>query len=109
MINLDSGTLYISNPDGSQSILGEINEMKLTVEEENDMPCYIRNMTGLEASFKCLTRFTEELTMRLTGLYDIILDCSPNKRVVYLAKHHKKKRIRKKNFHRAIKFLEDLK
>lgn len=46
--------------------------------------------------------------MTLTGLRDVVIKCCPNKRVVHLALHAKKPRTRKKNFHRAIKILEEI-
>ena len=44
--------------------------------------------------------------MSILGIKDSVLDICPNKRVVYLAKHGSKK-TSKKNFHRAIRILEE--
>lgn len=38
---------------------------------------------------------------------ETILEQYPNKRVVHLAKHAKKERVRKKNINRIIKWIED--
>ena len=52
-------------------------------------------------------KITKEAILAITGMRKIIIECCPNKRVVYLALHAKKKRIKQKNFHRAINILEN--
>ena len=51
---------------------------------------------------------TKEAILAITEMRKIIIECCTNKRVVYLALHAKKKRIKQKNFHRAINILEKL-
>lgn len=46
-----------------------------------------------------------ELVKRIT---DTVLHCYPNKRVLHLALHHPKERVRKKNIHRILRWVEKL-
>lgn len=108
MIDLDSGTLYISGPDGTTQKLGEVSELKIEPTLD-DIPPYIAKINeNFEASIECFALFNEQVMLIVTGMYDIILYTCPNKRVAYLAKYGKKKRTRKKNLHRAIKILEGM-
>lgn len=109
MIDLGPGTLYISNTDGSYSTLGTVSETEITIEED-DIPEIIpyASLKAMESSFEMVTRVSKELILALTGVTNAVIKCCPNRRVVYLALHSRKKRTRKKNFHRAIKILEEL-
>lgn len=66
-------------------------------------------MNGLEhacESFKKVGDCFRKLSDFFRELKEsFILDCCPNKKVVHLAKHSKKKRIRKKNMARAYKMI----
>lgn len=42
----------------------------------------------------------------ITRLYDEVLKSCPDKRVVWLAFHHPKAKVRKKNRHRLVKYIE---
>ena len=46
-----------------------------------------------------------KLWIRLTGIYDYVLEMCSNKKVVHLAKYAKKDRVRTKNFNRAMKII----
>lgn len=46
-----------------------------------------------------------KLWLKLTGIYDYVLEMCSNKKVVHLAKYAKKDRIRTKNLNRAIKII----
>lgn len=46
-----------------------------------------------------------ELWLKSLGIYDYVLENCSNKKVVYLAKHAKKEKVRKKNLNRAIKII----
>ena len=48
----------------------------------------------------------QQLIKDFTHLYDQILRSYPDKRIVWLALHHKKERIRKKNRRRILKWVE---
>lgn len=112
MINLGSGTLYISELDGSYTQLGDISEINSCIDREDELQQVYMNKIGLEnleASFEVITKITKEVILAITGIRNIVIECCPNKRVVYLALYSRKKRTRQKNFHRAIKILERLK
>ena len=65
-------------------------------------------INGLTKELEIIAHISEDAMLAITGILNVILDCCPNKRVVHLAKHGKKKRTRKKNLHRAIKILEGM-
>ena len=53
--------------------------------------------------------FVKTFTPRIKQLCDVLDDAVksyPNKRVIWLALYHKKERVRKKNLHRIIKWIE---
>lgn len=107
MINLGPGTVYISNPDETPIRRLDINDCSIECEDEFN---YISNdiNSTIEASFEVACRIFEEAMFYISGARDIVVKCCPNRKVVYLATHSKKRRTRKKNIHRAIKILEEL-
>ena len=107
MINFNPGTIYISNPDGTLIEHVDINDCSIECEDEiNYISNYINNT--IEASFEVVGRMFEEALFYISGARDVVVKCCPNRKVVYLATHSKKRRTRKKNIHRAIKILEEL-
>ena len=118
MINFNPGTVYISNPDGASIGRLDINdcsiECSIECEDEinyisNDInPVKFQINNTIEASFEVACRMFEEALFYISGARDVVIKCCPNRKVVYLATHSKKRRIRKKNIHRAIKILEEL-
>ena len=109
MINLGPGTVYISNPDRTAIRRLDINEGSIECECEDEIN-YISNYINntIEASFEVVGRMFEEALFYISGARDVVIKCCPNRKVVYLATHSKKRRTRKKNIHRAIKILEEL-
>ena len=121
MINFNPGTVYVYNQDGTPircavyiSNKGgtsterlDINEGSIEYEDEIN---YISNdiNNAIEASFEATCRMLKEALLYISGARDVIIKCCPNRKVVYLATHSKKRRTRKKNIHRAIKILEEL-
>lgn len=113
MINFNPGTVYISKPDGTAIGFADINECSIECECEDeceDEINYISNYINntIEASFEVVGRMFEEALFYISGARDVVVKCCPNRKVVYLATHSKKRRTRKKNIHRAIKILEEL-
>lgn len=113
MINFGPGTIYISNPDGTSIGRLDINDCSIECEDEckcEDEFNYISNAINntIEASFEVACRMLKEALFYISGARDVVIKCCPNRKVVYLATHSKKRRTRKKNFHRAIKILEEL-
>lgn len=107
MINLGQGTLYISELDGSCAPLGYISEINSCIDREDEPQQVYINKINLEEAFEFNTKITKEAILSITGMRKIIIECCPNKRVAYLALHSRKKRIKKKNFHRATKIILD--
>lgn len=105
MINFGSGSIYTKNPDGDWTKLGSINEIEVETYTDNllsnSFECSLSN------SFECIAKASKEFILPITGLRNSILECCPNKRVVHLALNGRTRRIRKKNFNRAIKILEE--
>ena len=99
--------VYISNPDGTSTERLDINERSIECEDEIN---YISNDINntIEASFEVACRMFEEALLYISGAREVVVKCCPNRKVAYLATHSKKRRIRKKNIHRAIKILEEL-
>lgn len=111
MINFNPGTIYISNPDGTSIGSLDINDCSIECEDEcKDEINYISNDINntIEASFEVACRMLKEALFYISGARGIVIKCCPNRKVVYLATHSKKRRTRKKNMHRAIKILEEL-
>lgn len=109
MINFNPGTVYIFKPDGTAIGFADINECSIECECEDEIN-YISNYINntIEASFEVVGRMFEEALFYISGARDVVVKCCPNRKVVYLATHSKKRRTRKKNIHRAIKILEEL-
>ena len=107
MIEFGSGTVYISNLEGVTSPLGRINGAEIettpTVEDEH---AYIPNIGEYEATIEGICKLYKNALMHLTGVSQLAIDMCPNRKVVHLAKHAKKRRARKKNLNRAIYILE---
>lgn len=90
---LDSGKLYFCRTDnGAISPLSQVTDYTV----------------GLEGAYETMTKEVDEFLRAITGMYQAYINCCPDRRVVHLALHGKTARIRKKNFNRAIKILEDL-
>ena len=120
MINFNPGTVYvynqdgtptrcavyISNPDGTSTGRLDIDEINYISNDNNPVKFQINNT--IEASFEATCRMFEEALLYISGVRDVVIKCCPNRKVVYLATHSKKRRTRKKNIHRAIKILEEL-
>lgn len=107
MIEFGSGTIYISNLEGATSPLGRINgaEIETTSTVEDD-PVYIPNIGDYETAIEVICKFYKSALMYLTGVSQLAIAMCPNRKVVHLAKHAKKRRARKKNLNRAIYILE---
>ena len=103
MINFGSGSVYTKNPDGNWTKLGSVSEIE--VETYTDDPINT-TINLLSNSFEYIAKASKEFILAITGLRKSILECCPNKRVVHLALNGRTRRIRKKNFNRAIKILE---
>ena len=54
-----------------------------------------------------LTPAIEEAMTAINNIWRSVMECYPNRRVVHLALHHHKKKIRKKNTNRIILWLRE--
>lgn len=103
MINFGSGsgTLYILNEDG------EVKDVE-TEGWADDASEFVVPVTGMEATYEACCKIAKDIVLALLGIRDSVLDLCPNKKVVHLARYGRNKKIRKKNFNRAIRILEEL-
>ena len=111
MINFGSGSIYTKNPDGNWTKLRSISEIEVETYTDDSINTTINLLSdsfecSLSNSFECIAKASKEFILAVTGLRNSILECCPNKRVVHLALNGRTRRIRKKNFNRAIKILE---
>lgn len=107
MIELGSGSLYILNGDEAPKKLGEVKEIEVE-ERADDTSDFVIPVTGMEATYEAWCKVSKDFVLALLGIRDSVLDLCPNKKVVHLARHGRNKKIRKKNFHRAIRILEEM-
>lgn len=106
MLNLSSGTVYILDSGENQEELGTVSSCNIECSDYSDYDGAVISINRLEASIELFCRLSNDLIMTITGMRDAILKCCPNRRVVHLSIHGKKKRTRNKNLKRAIKILE---
>lgn len=74
-----------------------------TFDDEYGLNIFLNN----SATFQCDVFINEESMLKMLGVWDAIIECCPNRRVVHLFRYAKKRRVRRKNIHRAIKILEE--
>lgn len=114
MIELGSGTIYISNHDGTCQLLGNLHDDEVSYNTTDDHDDYIDSTSNsyvtycgdYESTINATCTLSKEVLMYILGIRDLIVKNCPNKRVVHIALHAKKKRTRKKNIHRAVYILE---
>lgn len=105
---LDSGQLYFMEPDGSTSLVGHVTDATIECGVDlDDISTPIASLKTLEISFEMMAKEIKDLLLAITGMHRAYINCCPNRRVAHLAMHGKTARIRKKNFNRAIKILEE--
>ena len=84
-------------------VTAEDKEMKETYSGFSNLS---HGLTDFSQSFDLSFTVSKDTWLTILGVKDAVIDMCPNKRVVHLAKHGNKK-TRKKNFHRAIRILEE--
>ena len=107
MLKPGSGSLYILNDNEAPKKFGEVKDVE-TEEWADDASDFVVPVTGMEATFEALCTISKDLVLALLGIRDSVLHLCPNKKVVHLAVNGRNKKIRNKNFHRAIRILEEL-
>lgn len=84
-------------------VTSEDKEMEETYSCFSNLSHYLKDFSQ---SFDLSVTVSKDTWLNILGVKEAVLDICPNKRVVHLAKHGNKK-TRKKNFHRAIRILEE--
>ena len=107
MLKPGSGSLYILNDNEAPKKFGEVKDVE-TEELADDASDFVVPVTGMEATYEACCKISKDIVLALLGIRDSVLDLCPNKKVVHLARHGRNKKICKKNFHRAIRILEEL-
>ena len=107
MLKPGSGSLYILNDNEAPKKFGEVKDVE-TEEWADDASDFVVPVTGMEATYEACCKISKDIVLALLGIGDSVLYLCPNKKVVHLARHGRNKKIRKKNFHRAIRILEEL-
>lgn len=107
---LGPGEIYIDDvvlhADGAEE--SGIPDFDYTEKVENiheEARKYIRVSTRDHVVFTATIKTPEFWFYKLSGLYNWVIDYCPNRRVAHLIKYGKTKRIRYKNFHRALRIL----
>ena len=106
MLELGSRSFYILNDNETPKKLGEVKNVEME-EWADDISDFVVPVTGMEATFEALRTISKDLVLAFLGIRDSVLYLCPNKKVVHLAVNGRNKKIRKKNFHRAIRILEE--
>lgn len=103
-IILKPGTFRLATLDGEVKfdVVGEVTEIEC--DNCDDTPI----IWGVDksASFDMTAKICVETMFILLGLRKAIAESCGNKRVVHLMKNHKRKKVRLKNLHRAIRIIE---
>ena len=107
MLKPDSGSLYILSDDEAPKKLGEVKDVEVE-EWTDDASDFVVPVTGMESMYEACCKISKDIVLALLGIRDSVLDLCPNKKVVHLARYGRNKKICKKNFHRAIRILEEL-
>lgn len=106
---LSPGQLYFIEPNESTSLVGHVTDASVeSSTEDNDISVPVASLVDIETAFDWFVKMTKDTMLAITGMYTAVLNCCPDRRVAHLAVNGKTARIRKKNFNRAIKILEDL-
>lgn len=74
-------------------------------EERADDHIYIPKLASFD-SIEISAKLSKEALNKLFGIRSLVYDCCPNKKIVHLAKHARKRKTRNKNYSRCIRILE---
>lgn len=105
IINFDPSSLYILRSNGNYELVGHITEAEELTTYSNTKEASLNACNN--SVLTCSAKLSKDAIMILYGVCEMVLICCPNKRVVHLALNGRTRRIRKKNFNRAIKILEE--
>ena len=100
---LGAGTLYFKDMEMD---VGYAEMTGIEVVEEVDTPQILSIDLSGEASFTTKCVFNKWALYKLFGMYDMVINCCPNRRVVHLVKYGKNDRVKHKNFKRAVRIID---
>lgn len=106
-IKLSDYTFYIEGKDIGPTRIEpfECNVDEVYEEHRDEIFTVIDMNSEFTGEVTFRVKFNTELFYKLTGLWDWIIDNCPNRRVVHLMQFNKKKRVRDKNFKRALRIV----
>ena len=104
-VKLSDGVLYIEGKEFGPTRLASFEcNVDEVIEEHRDEIISFQTLgeAAGEATMSFKVLFDTLAFYKLTGMWDYIINNCPNRRVVHLAQFSKKKRVRDKNFKRAL-------
>ncbi len=106
---MDEGKFYVATTGNGHepSAMLEISSISTIEEPEeraNDQ-IYIPKLASFD-SIEISVKLSKEVLNAFFGICNLIFDYCPNKKVVHLAKHARKRKTRNKNYSRCIRILE---
>lgn len=99
-IEFHPGSVYIIIDGEKHEFEGIVQNIEFEVE---GIPQYVKPHTGIEVA--CTVHWNREQLYKLWGVWRAATTSCPNRRVVALM-NHKRKKIRMKNFYRAMRILQ---
>lgn len=100
---------FYTKINGQYERIGKIEEMRFSVDTSNGedkTACTIAAINKLNEAYIVACRCFSETVTIIQAYTKTLFGVFPNKRVVWLAFHHKKARVRKKNYRRVLRWLE---
>lgn len=103
---LNRGAVYVKIGDKWEKLGKMVDTPKTELADEPE-PCNLSKLTEeLSISFKTVRKAAEQVSLIFSGLWGMVLESCPDRRVRHLALHAKRERTRKKNVHRIFRMLE---
>lgn len=106
---MGEGKFYVATTGNGYEPLAMLEISSISTIEEpeecTDDHIYIPKLASFD-SIEISAKLTEEALNKLFAICKSICDCCPNKKVVHLAKHARKRKTRNKNYSRCIRILE---
>lgn len=100
------GKFYVATTDSGYEPLAMLETSSIsTTEEYTDDHIYIPKLASFD-SIEISAKLSKEALNKLFGIRSLVYDYCPNKKIVHLAKHARKRKTRNKNYSRCIRILE---
>lgn len=101
-ISFSPGSVFISYDGVTQEHFGTPQDFEIEFTPKTDISQPVKMTDSIELEVKCT--IDRESVYKLYGAWDAVKECCPNRRVAHLM-GHKRKKIRMKNFHRAVRIM----